>query len=564
MEVFARPRRRAWRGHLLATILALLTLFWLGPVTGTSAETARQIAKQVFPSVVLLAFEQADGKTISQGSGFFVRSDVVVTNYHVIADATRGVAKLVGKDATYPIAGVVAASEPLDLALVKVTGANAPALPLGSDAEVAVGDDVYVAGNPRGLEGTFSQGIVSATRSTKERRLLQITAAISPGSSGGPVLNAKGAVIGVAVASLRDSQNLNFAVAVGEVHRLLTQVGPVQPFPSPQRSPTLAAKPPESPRLPAAPSIVEPGPRTPIPPDPVFPKAGDSKDMGEMILVLAGEFWMGLSPAQVERLGESCQREDQSVPQENGKWYQKNRPSEAECRTMLANDQPGRVVRSNDFLIDKRPVSVAEFKDFIEARAYSRQELWSPAGWKWVSGARDSWARLAVSSKFIVFQGRVIRNERYEAQMGTDVYRPVPTTWFEAQAYCHWIGKRLVTEMEWEKAARADGRLFVWGDKLPAALSAGAAYTVGQVRESPSQPYVSPYGLTWPLVYGWSMQEWVEDWWQSEASGHKVQRGVGVDDRMTTFAKRLTRRQHAWPGLDGAGTTFRCAKDATR
>jgi len=78
---------------------------------------------------VLLVLEQADGKTISQGNGFFVRSDVVVTNYHVIAEATRGVAKIVGKDAAYPIAG----------------GANAPALPLGSDSEVAVGDDVYVA-----------------------------------------------------------------------------------------------------------------------------------------------------------------------------------------------------------------------------------------------------------------------------------------------------------------------------------------------------------------------------------------------------------------------------------
>jgi formylglycine-generating enzyme required for sulfatase activity len=550
--------------RLSVSALLVSSLFWLGGMSEVSAQTARTIAKQTFPSVVLLVLEQVDGKTISQGSGFFVRSDVVVTNYHVIAEATRGVAKIVGKDTAYPLAGVVAASQALDLALVKVSGASAPTLPLGAEAEVAVGDEVYVAGNPRGLEGTFSQGIVSATRATRERHLLQITAPISPGSSGGPVLNSKGAVIGVAVSSLRDSQNLNFAVAVGEVHRLLTQVGPVQPFPSQQKPPIFAAKPPEAVR-PLEPKIMPAMPRPPVPPDPVFPKAGEGKDMGEMILVLAGEFWMGLSPAQAERLVESCQREDQSVPQENEKWYQKKRPSEAECRTMLSDDQPGRVVRSNDFLIDKRPVSVAEFKDFIEARAYFRQELWSPAGWKWVSGGRDSsWARLAVSSKFVVFQGRVIRNERYEAQMGAHVYQPVPATWFEAQAYCHWIGKRLVTEMEWEKAARADGRLFVWGDKVPAALSAGAAYTVGQVRESQSQPYVSPYGLTWPLVYGWSLQEWVEDWWQSEASGHKVQRGVGVDDRMTTFTKRLTRRQHGWPGLDGAGTTFRCAKDAAR
>jgi S1-C subfamily serine protease len=130
----ARPRR--------PSVVALVLLLCLGTVSEASSQTARQIAKQVFPSVVLLVLEQADGKTISQGSGFFIRSDVVVTNYHVIAEATRGVAKIVGKDASYRIAGVVAASESLDLALVRISGANAPALPLGSDAEVAVGDDV--------------------------------------------------------------------------------------------------------------------------------------------------------------------------------------------------------------------------------------------------------------------------------------------------------------------------------------------------------------------------------------------------------------------------------------
>ncbi len=131
------------------------------------AQTAREIAKRTFPSVVLLVFEQADGQTISQGSGFFVHSDTVATNYHVIAGAIRGAAKIIGQDATYPVAGVVAMSESLDLALVKISGAKAPTLMLGHDPDVAVGDEVYVAGNPRGLEGTFSQGIVSAIRPLK-------------------------------------------------------------------------------------------------------------------------------------------------------------------------------------------------------------------------------------------------------------------------------------------------------------------------------------------------------------------------------------------------------------
>jgi len=76
-----------------------------------------------------------------------------------------------------------------------------------------VGDTVYVAGNPKGLEGTFSQGIVSGIRRVKGNRYLQITAAISEGSSGGPILNESGDVIGIAVATVREGQNLNFAVS---------------------------------------------------------------------------------------------------------------------------------------------------------------------------------------------------------------------------------------------------------------------------------------------------------------------------------------------------------------
>lgn len=82
---------------------------------------------------------------------------------------------------------------------------------------MAVGDTVYVAGNPEGLEGTFSQGIISAVRG----RYIQITAPISHGSSGGPVLNQKGEVIGIAASSFNEGQNLNFAIGVSDLQLLL-------------------------------------------------------------------------------------------------------------------------------------------------------------------------------------------------------------------------------------------------------------------------------------------------------------------------------------------------------
>lgn len=105
-----------------------------------------------------------------------------------------------------------------DIALLRVVGAEAPSLPLGDSQKVAVGDEVYVAGNPEGLEGTFSEGIVSAIRGT---RLLQITAPISPGSSGGPVMNQRGEVIGFAAGGREKGQNLNFAIPVSFLSALI-------------------------------------------------------------------------------------------------------------------------------------------------------------------------------------------------------------------------------------------------------------------------------------------------------------------------------------------------------
>ena len=85
-------------------------------------------------------------------------------------------------------------------------------------------------GNPRGLEGTFSQGIISSIRKVETDKILQLTAPISPGSSGGPVLNSKGQVIGVSVATFRGGQNLNFAIPSNYLKKLMEQIGPAKPL----------------------------------------------------------------------------------------------------------------------------------------------------------------------------------------------------------------------------------------------------------------------------------------------------------------------------------------------
>src|SRR5262249_36347510 len=114
-----------------------------------------------------------------------------------------------------------------------------PSLPLGNSDDVQVGDLVYVIGNPAGLEATFSQGIVSSIRELSSGKRLQMTAPISPGSSGGPVLNSNGDVIGVTVSTMAPSiggQNLNFAVPSNYLKSLLASAGPVKSFASAKSS----------------------------------------------------------------------------------------------------------------------------------------------------------------------------------------------------------------------------------------------------------------------------------------------------------------------------------------
>ena len=189
-------------------------------------QTAEQIAETALASTVLIVMEDANGEAISTGSGFVVDEEMIVTNLHVVEGVFRGYVKQVGTERRHRITGIVAMDTDQDLALLSVSGVAAQPLWLARDGEVAVGEQVYVAGNPIGLlEGTFSDGLVSGIRDLGVgREWLQISAPISEGSSGGPVLNKHGEVIGVAVATLKVGQNLNFAIPVKYLRDLLDKV----------------------------------------------------------------------------------------------------------------------------------------------------------------------------------------------------------------------------------------------------------------------------------------------------------------------------------------------------
>jgi hypothetical protein len=218
---------RRWLGGRMLLCLAILADVG---ATSPHAQTAQEIAKRAFGSAVLLVMEDSNGQPLSLGSGFFVRDGEIASNLHVIEGAARGYAKLVGQKTKHDIQGITAFDPERDLVVLKISASGAPVLALGSSDAVLVGESVYAVGNPQGLEGTFSQGIVSSIREVGTDKLLQITAPISPGSSGGPVLNVKGEVIGVSVATFRGGQNLNFAIPSSYLKTLLAKSGPVRPL----------------------------------------------------------------------------------------------------------------------------------------------------------------------------------------------------------------------------------------------------------------------------------------------------------------------------------------------
>jgi hypothetical protein len=201
---------------------ALLAVMLVAAVTAAQAElTPSQIAKKAFPSTVLIVTQDESGQPLSIGSGFFVEKGVIATNFHVIEGAASAYARLVTESTKHPILGVLGVDQKNDLALLKIDNTTSPPLSLSSGKDYGIGETVYSVGNPKGLEGTFASGIVSGVRKIKGSDLIQITAPISPGSSGGPILNKDGLVIGVAVATYKSGQNLNFAVPVAYAKDLL-------------------------------------------------------------------------------------------------------------------------------------------------------------------------------------------------------------------------------------------------------------------------------------------------------------------------------------------------------
>jgi len=200
------------------------------PATSTSAReaapprdlTPAEIAKLVMPSVVAIRGER------SLGSGFVVRKDGwVATNLHVLVGSRE--LKVVLKDSSeLPVVEVLAVDSEHDLALLRIDKSGLPVLTMGDSGAVRAGDAVVAIGHPMGLEDTVSDGLVSAVREVDPTlTLLQISAPIAPGSSGGPLIDSRGYVIGIATMVSREGQNLAFGVPSAYLKTLMANTAPV-------------------------------------------------------------------------------------------------------------------------------------------------------------------------------------------------------------------------------------------------------------------------------------------------------------------------------------------------
>jgi S1-C subfamily serine protease len=202
---------------LLNTVFAFAQEKWVG-----------RVARKSLPSVVTVLSFDGDGKQLGTGSGFIVREDgLVVTCYHVIQNASA--VEVGNKEiGSYRVKGAVAVDREMDIAVLKITAKDLPAAPLGDSDRIKLGQGVVAIGNPKGLTGTISAGLISQIREEGDFTLLQTSAPVYPGNSGGPLINKHGKVIGVVAARVDEGPTLGLAVPINYVSRALQSNAPLK------------------------------------------------------------------------------------------------------------------------------------------------------------------------------------------------------------------------------------------------------------------------------------------------------------------------------------------------
>lgn len=196
-------------------VIACITLF--NVVDTIAAEspqplTAEAVYRSASPAVLQVSTYGKNNVPLATGSAFLIGSNRVATCFHVLEGCSKARLQFIDDNQYLETLGVRYQDQKADVVILEVAPSDKPYLQIASETP-NIGSAVYTIGNPRGLSGSLSAGIVSGKREIRGVHNIQITAAISPGNSGGPLLNDQAEVVGVVKSTLRDSQNLNFATA---------------------------------------------------------------------------------------------------------------------------------------------------------------------------------------------------------------------------------------------------------------------------------------------------------------------------------------------------------------
>lgn len=206
---------------LRAALSAVSVVVGLTVASGAHALTPADVFRVASPSVVVVVAADVSGIARKLGSGVAIGTDAVITNCHVIENSATIVVQT-AEQRKLP-ARLVYADQKLDLCQLGVPLLGAPAAQLGSERSMSVGARVYAIGAPQGLDLTLSEGLISGVRTTRDGPLIQTTAPISHGSSGGGLFNDEGLLVGITTFYFASGQSLNFAVPAERIRALPSQ-----------------------------------------------------------------------------------------------------------------------------------------------------------------------------------------------------------------------------------------------------------------------------------------------------------------------------------------------------
>ena len=498
------------------------------------------------------------------GSGVIVHSDgYVLTAHHVVANARRIVVVTSGE---FRVPGVVVSADPEhDLALLKVETVGLSHAPLGYAGSVQLDQEVVAVGFPFGLrEVSVTRGRIAAVRTKGVQRVFQVDAAVNPGNSGGPVFNARGEVVGILTTK--------FTHPSGIVPEGMAFVVPVS-----YATPLLAN--------------IEGFDFTAIGRGIKGHKGSNGKGLAQSLVrttvrIETVRVAEGVAPAASAT--ESGGKSDAAVTSAaRGRTGGFREPSSAK-----ADDAGVRLVNEQLRLVQQEELQRLAQRGIVPPDGM----ILIPAG-EFLMGSDDALPdarpqhRVYVSGFWLDKHEVTNRQYRQCAEGGgcavpkdrsvyddaTRAEHPVTNvTWNQARGYCRWLGKRLPTEAEWEKAARGtDGRLYPWGnndDVLRVRVGGIEQKTVKNGTEPVGSIdfAVSPYGVS-DLVL--NVSEWVNDWYAEDfyrsspardpqgpvRGSFRVLRGGEVSDRPLELRASF----RGWDDMTywGPSLGFRCAED---